>query len=165
MAVRTAIGDCRTVRTVRADAREPGPRAIHADGRRFVCDRRSTQAIAVRPGDRRGTPAPRMAMPPGIQILAKTGRLPGLREVLCPRRAPGASTQHRGLAQDASLTDLGRRVADQHSLRRISPEPLQIVELACLLVENMNDHILVVKQNPVRLAGAFPVQHAHALRR
>jgi len=29
----------------------------------------------------------------------------------------------------------------------------------------MNDHILVVKQNPVRLAGAFPVQHAHALRR
>ena len=63
------------------------------------------------------------------------------------------------------LFDLGRRVAGQNPLGRISPEPLQIVELAGLLVENMNDHILVVKQNPVRLAGAFTVEHAHALRR
>ena len=71
----------------------------------------------------------------------------------------------QGPAQDASLFDLGRRVAAQHPLRRISPEPLQIVELAGLLVENMNDHILVVKQNPARLAGPLAVPHAHACQR
>ena len=36
------------------------------------------------------------------------------------------------------------------SLRRIPPEPLQIVVTPCFFVENMDDEIMVVKQNPAR---------------
>src|SRR4030042_1191967 len=123
----------------------PGPPRLRAD------------AVAISPRRALGSiPAQRMSLQARIQILAKTRRAPSLREVLCPRRAAGAPKVDRGSTQDAFLTDLGRRPADQHPLRPISPEPLQIVELAGLLVENMNDDILVVKQNPARLPAAFP---------
>jgi hypothetical protein len=75
------------------------------------------------------------------------------------RRSPDAASG--ALAHGAFLSDLSRRSADKQALRRISPEPLQIVELPGLLVKNMNDDIVVVKQNPARLTGAFSVQHAH----
>ena len=44
-------------------------------------------------------------------------------------------------------------------LRGITPETLQIIEFARLIVENMYHDIMVVKQNPLRLAGPLAVPH------
>jgi len=56
--------------------------------------------------------------------------------------------------------ELGRpHLASVLPLGRITPEPLQIVVTPRFCVENMDDQIMVVKQNPPRLWIPFPVMH------
>lgn len=56
--------------------------------------------------------------------------------------------------------ELGRpHLASVLPLGRITPEPLQIVVTPRFCVENMDDEVMVVKQNPPRLWIPFPVMH------
>src|SRR5579859_4686091 len=97
--------------------------------------------------------APQLGSEPGFDVIDAQGR----REVLCFLFLLVRSR----LSWRLALAGRGFQIGRLQALGRL-PQPLQVVELACLLGEDVDDEVHVVHQNPLGLVVAFNVRRTQS---